>query len=133
TRREYLLEMLVQPGCRLARQTVAQAGLRQLPGLFLIEIDREGQILGPVGPDDMIEANDRLVFTGIVSSIIELDKIAGLIPIADPDYEVSPKQQRRRRLCEAVISESSPLIGTTIRDADFRATYGAAVVAVHRG
>jgi di/tricarboxylate transporter len=32
-----------------------------------------------------------------------------------------------------VISESSPLIGKTIRDADFRATYGAAVVAVHRG
>jgi di/tricarboxylate transporter len=36
-------------------------------------------------------------------------------------------------MCEAVISNNSPLIGETIRDADFRATYGAAVVAVHRG
>jgi di/tricarboxylate transporter len=133
SRREYLAEMQVKPGCRLIGQTVEGAGLRQLPGMFLIEIDREGRTIGPVGPDDVLESNDRLVFTGIVSSIIELEKIPGLVPIADPDYEVSPSRQRRRRLCEAVISESSPLVGKTIRDADFRATYGAAVVAVHRG
>lgn len=132
SRREYLAEMQVQPGCRLIGQTIEQGGLRQLPGLFLIEIDRDGQILAPVGPDDIIKTNDKLVFTGIVSSIIELEKIPRLVPIADPDYEVSPRKQRKRRLCEAVISENSPLIGKTIRDADFRATYGAAVVAVHR-
>ncbi|NLY01997.1 MAG: SLC13 family permease, partial [Rhodopirellula sp.] len=133
SRREYLAEMLVQPGCRLVGQSVERAGLRQLPGLFLIEIDRYGRLIAPVGPDDLIEKNDRLVFTGIVSSIIDLEKTPGLVPIADPDYEVSPGQQRRRRLCEAVISENSPLIGKTIRGADFRAAYGAAVVAVHRG
>ncbi len=133
SRREYLTEMLVQPGCRLVGETVETAGLRQLPGLFLIEIDRNDRLLAPVGPDEMIEKNDRLVFTGIVSSIIDLEKIPGLVPITDPNYEVSAKQQRRRRLCEAVISENSPLINKTIRDADFRATYGAAVVAVHRG
>ncbi len=132
-RREYLTEMLVQPGCRLVGQTVEGAGLRQLPGLFLIEIDRAGRIHAPVSPDELIVTNDRLVFTGIVSSIIDLEKIPGLLPIADAEYEVSPKQQRRRRLCEAVISENSPLIGKTIRDADFRAAYGAAIVAVHRG
>ncbi|HUG20192.1 MAG TPA: SLC13 family permease [Planctomycetaceae bacterium] len=133
SRREYLAEMQVQAGCRLIGETVENAGLRRLPGLFLIEIDRNGQTIGPVGPDDMIAANDRLIFTGIVSSIIELEMIAGLVPVADPDYEVSPRQQRRRRLCEAVISENSPLVGKTIREAEFRATYGAAVVAVHRG
>jgi di/tricarboxylate transporter len=68
-----------------------------------------------------------------VSSIIELERIPGLVHDVDPEYEIAPRQQRRRRLCEAVISENSPLIGKTIREADFRATYGAAVVAVHRG
>ncbi len=81
----------------------------------------------------VIHVNDRLVFTGVVSSIVELEKIPELVPMADPAYEVSPRQQRQRRLCEAVVSENSPLIGKTIRDADFRASYGAAVVAVHRG
>jgi di/tricarboxylate transporter len=34
--REYLVEMLVQPHCQLVGSSVQEAGLRQLPGLFLI-------------------------------------------------------------------------------------------------
>src|SRR5690606_16289088 len=64
TRREYLLEMLVSPGCRLIGRSVEAAGLRHLPGLFLIEIDRSGRVLAPVGPDDVLQENDRLVCTG---------------------------------------------------------------------
>jgi di/tricarboxylate transporter len=132
TRREYLVEMLVQPGCRLAGKTVAAAGLRHLPGLFLIEIDRDGRVIGPVGPDEPIQANDRLVFTGLVGTIVDLEKIPGLVPAADARYEVSPELQRGRQLCEAVISPSSPLVGQVVRDADFRELYDAAIVAVHR-
>lgn len=132
SRKEYLAELLVKPGCRLIGNTITQAGLRQLPGLFLIEIERDGQTIGPVSPDEVIHQEDRLTFTGIVSSIIELEKIPGLVPVIDPSYEVLPQQQRKRRLCEAVISSTSSLIGKNIRESDFRATYGAAVVAVHR-
>lgn len=132
SRREYLVEMEVQAGSRLIGKSVEANGLRRLPGLFLIEIDRAGSILTPVGPEDVIQENDHLVFTGIVSSIIELEKIPGLVPVADPNYESESKQQLRRRLCEAVISVNSPLVGKSIRETDFRAAYGAAVVAVHR-
>jgi di/tricarboxylate transporter len=132
TRREYLVEMLVQPGCRLANKSVAAAGLRQLPGLFLIEIDRDGVVLGPIGPEEVIRANDRLVFTGVVSTIVDLEKIPGLVPATDNQYEVSPVRQWGRRLCEAVISPTSPLVGQAVRSADFRVLYDAAIVAVHR-
>lgn len=133
SRREYMVDMLVQPECRLVGKSVEAAGLRRLPGLFLIEINRDDQVITPVAPDEVIKAHDRLVFTGVVSSVVELQKITGLVPVVDPAYESSPQRQHKRRMCEAVISSDSPLIGKTIRDADFRATYGAAVVAVHRG
>jgi di/tricarboxylate transporter len=132
SRREYLVEMLVQPGCRLVGKTIGAAGLRHLPGLFLIEIGRGSEVVGPVGPDETIQVNDRLVFTGIVGTIIDLEKIPGLVPAADAHYEVLPVKQRGRTLGEAVISPSSPLVGQTVREADFRALYDAAVVAVHR-
>ncbi|MGC8639325.1 MAG: SLC13 family permease, partial [Isosphaeraceae bacterium] len=132
SRREYLVEMLVQPGCRLVGKTIGRAGLRHLPGLFLIEIDRDGSVLGPVSPEEVIHANDRLVFAGVVGTIIDLEKIPGLVPAADARYEVSPAKQRGRRLHEAVISPSSPLVNQSVRNADFRALYDAAVVAVHR-
>ena len=66
-------------------------GLRHLPGLFLIEIGREGEMIGPVAPEETIHANDRLVFTGIVGTIIDLEKIPGLVPAADARTRSRPK------------------------------------------
>jgi di/tricarboxylate transporter len=131
--REYLVDMLVQPGCRLVEQTIEQAGLRRLPGLFLVEITRGNEIISPVGPEEKLQVGDRLSFTGIVDSIVDLERIPGLVAAADGNYEIDATRKRGRRLCEAVISPASPLIGNTLRGADFRALYNAAVVAVHRG
>ena len=99
TRREFLVEMSVHSHCRLVGQTVEVAGLRHLPGLFLIEIDRGDKLISPVGPDELIRVNDRLLFAGIVSSIVELEKIGGLVPALDPSYEVAPGKRRRPAGC----------------------------------
>ncbi|MBP85156.1 MAG: SLC13 family permease [Planctomycetaceae bacterium] len=131
-RREYLVEMLVQPDCSLAGQDVEAAGLRHLPGLFLIEIDRAGETITPVSPSDTIHAGDRLIFTGVVGTIVDLEKIPGLVPAADTTYEFHPAERHRRRLTEVVLSRTSPLIGQTVREANFRRLYNAAVVAIHR-
>lgn len=131
-RREYLVEMLVQPGCRLIGKTVEDAGLRHLRGLFLIEIDRDDEVITPVAPEDVIHERDRLIFTGVVTTIVDLVRIPGLVPAADITYDVHPRRRRQRHLCEAVISRSSPLVGVTVREARFRQLYQAAVVAVHR-
>ena len=43
-----------------------------------------------------------------------------------------PMPRRGRQLCEVVISSTSPLLGQSIRDSDFRRRYKSAVIAVHR-
>ena len=129
--REYLANMRIEEGCRMVGQQVQEAGLRQLPGLFLIEIVRAGEIIAPIGPDQVLHAGDVLTFTGAVSTIVELERIPGLASVADSGYQT--QGDRDRMLCEAVVSNTSPVQGKTIRDADFRATYNAAIVAVHRG
>ena len=131
-RREYLVEMQVQSNCPLIGKSVQDAGLRNLPGLFLIEIDRQGDIVTPVSPEDVIQSDDRLVFTGVVTTIADLERIPGLVPATDSTFETQPAQRIRRQLTEAVLSRTSPLIGLTVREADFRKQYNAAVVAVHR-
>lgn len=131
--REYMVDLRVQPGCRLVGQRVEEAGLRHLPGLFLVELVRGKQIISPVTPDQLIEAEDILAFTGSVSTIVDLERIPGLVPVADENYEEEARQRRWSTMSEAVISGKSPLIGKSIRESNFRATYNAAVVAVHRG
>jgi di/tricarboxylate transporter len=129
-RREYTASMLVAPDCGLIDQTIEEAGLRHLPGLFLVEIDRGGHILTPVGPDEVIRAQDRLVFAGVVSTIVELQRIRGLMPVTEEDIPAA--RERAARLVEVVVSLSSPLVNRSIRDANFRTVYDAAVIAVHR-
>jgi di/tricarboxylate transporter len=130
--REYMVDLRVQPGCPLAGKRVSEAGLRHLPGLFLVELVRGQQVISPVAPDQIIEADDILTFTGVVSTIVDLERIQGLVPVADDAYNAEARQRRWSTLSEAVISNKSPLIGKSIRDSNFRATYNAAVVAVHR-
>lgn len=129
TRREYTATMRVEAHCPLVGQSVEDAGLRHLEGLFLVEIDRNGRIITPVSPDQPIQANDRLVFAGVVATIVDLQRIRGLVP--DTEDAAFPDSERRR-LVEAVVSSSSPLVNRTIRQANFRTVYDAAVVAVHR-
>ena len=131
--REYMADMQIQAGCRLIGQAVEEAGLRHLPGLFLTEIVRGEEIISPVGPQQRLEEGDILTFSGVIDTMVDLERIRGLVPVADEGYEVRAAQRRGQYLCEAVISPRSPFIGKNIRDSDFRAYYGAAVIAVHRG
>ena len=131
--REYLVNMRVEPECRLVGKSVEEGGLRHLPGLFLIEIVRDGESMSPVSPNLILREHDTLTFTGVASTIVDLERIPGLVPVSDQGYESRAAARRGTILCEAVVSSTSPLIGKSIRDADFRAVYNAAVVAVHRG
>lgn len=130
--REYLVEMIVEGHCVFVGKTVEEAGLRNLPGLFLVEIDRGDDVLSPVSREDRIFSGDRLVFSGVVSTIIDLEKIKGLVPATDTEEHLLMRKQRIRQLTEIVLSPACPLLGKAVRDAGFRRHYEAAILAVHR-
>ncbi len=129
--KEYTVEMLVEPGSPLVGKTIEAAGLRSLPNMYLMEIDRDGELIPAVSPQESLRANDRLVFVGIVESVVELQKIRGLKPATNQVFKLdSPRI--RRSLVEAVVSSSCPLVGKSVREGRFRTNYNAAIIAVHR-
>jgi di/tricarboxylate transporter len=123
--------MQVEADSPLVSQTIENAGLRHLPGLFLAEIDRDGNSMPAVSPREILRAGDRLLFVGVVESIVELQRIRGLVPATEDVFHLkAPRPQRC--LIEAVVSNTCPLVGMTIRDSRFRSHYNAVVVAVAR-
>ncbi|MCA9048496.1 MAG: SLC13 family permease [Planctomycetaceae bacterium] len=130
--RQYSVEMQVPVGSPLIGQSVHQAGLRHLPGLFLAEIERGGEILPAVSPEQRLCAGDRLVFVGVVDSVVDLRKIRGLEPPSDQRFHFADRTFTHRSLIEVVVSDRCPLVGKSIRDGHFRSVYGAAVIAVAR-
>lgn len=129
--RQYTVEMTVDRGGPLAGKTIEQAGLRSLPGLFLVEIEREGDVIAAVSPDRELRGGDRLVFAGVVDSVVHLRQVHGLTPAEGQVFKLGARSTHRA-LVEAVVSDSCPLVGKSIRDGRFRSRYQAAVIAVGR-
>lgn len=129
--REYSTAMQVDPAGGLAGKTIQQAGLRRLSGLYLMEIERRGRIYTAVGPEEVLEADDRLVFVGLVESVVELHKLRGLKPATEQIFRLDGPRTERV-LVEAVVSDRCALVGRSIREGHFRTRYDAVVVAVAR-
>ena len=129
--REYTVEMLVPEGSSLVGKNIEQAGLRSLPGVYLAEIDRNGAVFSAVSPMFYLQTGDRLVFVGQVDSVADLQKTRGLLPATDQVFKLDT-HRGDRCLVEAVVSNSCPNVGQTIRDGRFRSIYQAVVIAVAR-
>lgn len=125
----YFLETQVSLNSPLVGRSIEANGLRSLQGLFLVEILRDGRLLSPVGPDDVIEANDHLIFTGEVDKVQALQRFAGL-QVFGVDHA---QKLLNSNLMEVVLTQQSELVNKTLREVDFRNLFDAGVVGIRRG
>ena len=130
-KREYEIKMRVSAGSQIIGKSIAEAGLRNLPDLYLHAMVRDNQLITGLAPQMTLQEDDKLIFVGDVDAVIDVRKIRGLVPATNQLENVSG-DPFSRRLVEVVVSEASPLIGLTIKEAQFRTRYNAVVLAVHR-
>lgn len=128
--RDFIVEMVVTDS-PLAGVSVEEARLRHLEGVFLVEIERKGRTIAPVSPSQFLRKNDRLIFAGNVSRIVDLQQIRGLKSAEHQHFEVGTRAVGQQ-FFEGVVAVGSPLAGATLQEVGFRARYGGAVVAIHR-
>ena len=123
---EFVLEALVEADASFVGLSVEEAGLRQLETLYLTELVREGERIRPVAPGQILQAEDRLVFSGDVRDVARLDQISGLTTFAERQGLFSGD------LTEAVVAPGAILAGRTVRDIGFRARFDAAIIGIQR-
>ncbi|PKO70598.1 MAG: SLC13 family permease [Betaproteobacteria bacterium HGW-Betaproteobacteria-16] len=126
--RPYFLQARVIEGSKLAGRSIAENGLRHLDGLYLLEIERSARLISPVGPEEVLEEGDHLLFTGDVRRVQVLQTYAGLEVFGTRSDDLL-----QSNLLEVVISSESDLAGQTLRDVDFRTMFDAGVVGIRRG
>lgn len=123
---KHLIELKVSQTSNLVSKTVKENGLRNLEYLFLIEINRNGKIISPVSPDEIIELNDKLLFSGDIKHLEVLKKFDGLIFMDDTDI-------KNLHLIDAIITPQSSLVGKKVKNANFRSKFDAAIISLKRG
>lgn len=128
--REFVIDMVVTPGGPLDGATVNKAGLRQLAGVFLVQVVRDGEATDAVGPEFRLHGSDELRFAGKADDVVDLHSTPGLASLEVDHFHGF--DFARSSFFEAVVGASSPLVGRTLKESQFRSSYQAAVVAVHR-
>lgn len=129
--RQYIVEMMVDDSSPMIGQSIEEAGLRQLPAMFLIEIVRDERLMTVVSPKEILMAGDRLIFAGDVRSVVDLKNFHGLRLAEDQAFKLG-ENNLSRCLAEVVISPNFPHLGRMVRDMKFRNNYGAAIIAISR-
>jgi di/tricarboxylate transporter len=127
--RDFTVTMRVVDGGALDGVTVETGGLRHLRGVFLVEVEREGRVIAPVGPTETLAAADLLTFVGRVDDIVDLQRMRGLA--STESTQLDRLGGSSHVFFEVVVGESD-LVGRTLRGVGFRGRYSAAVLAIHR-
>ncbi|MFB4167192.1 SLC13 family permease [Virgibacillus sp. JSM 102003] len=130
--KEYIAEMHVTEAFQYVGKSVKDAGLRDLKGLYLVEIIRQKEHISPVKSTTIIKKYDRLIFTGLISTIADLEKIKGLTLETGTNIGLDDLKNGTSSLIEVVVSHQSSLTSRSIKEAQFRSKYDAGVIAVHR-
>ena len=128
--RDFTVQMRVVEDGPLDGKTVTEAGLRNLKGIFLVEIERDGHRISAVGPEQELLGGDRLTFTGDASSVVDFQRTPGL-KSAETEHMLEIDSPEHT-FFEAVVGSDSRLVGRTPAGIGFRGRYQAAIVALHR-
>lgn len=123
----YVIETEVQVDSPMVGKSVGENALRELKSLFLVEIVRGTHLISPVDPQEIVEAGDKLIFSGDISQFNELRSFEGLTAYAMDQGLLT------QNLTEVIVMPNATIEGQTIKDSGFRALFDAAVVGLHRG
>ena len=130
---ENMFEVKVTVQSPVVGQTVAEAGLRDLGDAYLTHVRRGPQVLQAT-PRLTLEQGDVLTFNGRLAARERLLRRPGLkrtLPSRDGRTD-DPVRYETLPLYEAVIAESSDLVGSTLGEANFREEYQGVVLGIQR-
>ncbi len=129
---EHLLRFIVKENSSIINKSIKQAHLRDLSGVYLVEIERNNNKIFPVSPDEKIFAEDILVFAGQTDQIDELKRIDNLILETDEDFNSNYFNHDNTVILEAVLTQYLGKPKLCIKELNFREKYNAVVIGIIR-
>jgi di/tricarboxylate transporter len=128
--REYLTEIVVMSNSNLIGQKIFQSDLSKKE-FRILEVIRKSETILPT-PRMQIEARDVLLVEGRVEDLIKVKETAGIEILADVKVGDRDLQNDSIKIAEVLVTSQSDLIGQTLTEANFRARYGMAALAIYR-
>ena len=130
--RLYKADLLVPAGSSLIGKTIADSPVATDSGFKIVTVLRAGKTLDAQDTSLVLEANDEIVVEGLRRDLLEIKDIPGIEIKADAYLADISMPAEDVAIVEGVLMPDSPLIGQSLRSAEFHDRYGLQVLGINR-
>jgi len=130
--KQYLTEAVIVADSPLIGKKLTDTPLANQAKVRVMEVIRYGEAVPTPLNEIELAQGDRLRLTTELSSVIDLKSMKGVEIIPKVDLGIELVGTQKAVVAECVIGPHSSLIGSSIRDVNFRRRYRVMVMAVHR-
>lgn len=129
--RDYAADLVVSEGSPLVGMTLADSPVGKDTGFTVVRLLREGKpVTGKA--EAQLEAGDVIVVEGRRRDLLRVKDITGLELKADLHLAEGADGEEETAIVEGVLMPDSPLIGHSLRSAEFYERYGLKVLGLNR-
>lgn len=131
---DYLTEVVLGPDAKSVGKTVRDAPIVHDLDITIASLRRDGKSMGMPRPDTVLRAGDELLVRCNIEKIKKLEERQGVALKSQLRLRDADLNTDELMLVEAVVAPNSVLAGKSMKDIQFRSTFGAIVLALrHRG
>jgi len=128
----YITAVVVDKKSSLVLSTPAESRLATRYDVTVLEIIRSGERMVAGIRDTQLHEGDVLLVRGSIHNIMDMTSMEGLTIQSRDRYEDPDISGEDAVLAEGVLAPSAPLVGQTLREADFRQKFGVFVLAIQK-
>ncbi len=128
----FLTELRVPEGSKLINRTVFEENLRARYQFNVLEILRGDQKISADLRNTPIQADDVLLVRAAMEDILACKEQLGLLLLTDVKLSDADLSDQHTILAEVQLSPTSQLVGSTLKEIDFRRRFGCFVLALSR-
>ncbi|MDH3744825.1 MAG: SLC13 family permease [Acidobacteriota bacterium] len=128
----YLTGLDIPADSPLVGKSAAEARLNELYDVTILEIIRGETKIHSGLRDTKLEEGDHLLARGALDGILEMKSKENVLIRAEEKYADSSLTSEDSVLLEGIVSPSSSLVGSTLKEADFRHLSGVFALAINK-
>ena len=129
---DYLTELRVPSGSKLIDSTVLDEHISERHQLTVLEILRGDLKIALDIRNTRIKAGDILIVEGAMDDILSFKERFSLLLLTDVKLDDADLSDENTVLAEVQLSPTSTLVGSTLKELDFRRSFGCFVLALGR-
>lgn len=130
--REFITHAFVKEGSPLIGAAYADTEMGKLKKVRVLEVVRDGRRVRNPLPEIVFEEGDEIIFKGNLSAVMGVSNTEGIDMRGNEKLGLEGMRTESAVLMEGILGPDSSLAGKSLKELNFRQSFGVLILAVHR-